>query len=145
MMLEFWKNHTQYQELARDDEDAELPYSSIKPEKGFESRRRRRFGFVVVVVAIIGLIVWVFKGRTPLGENPVQTESSCDIPKPRREWRTLKKSEKQEYIDAVKCIYQVPSKLHNVSRLPDDFSWVHIRTSFDSKIENTEATSQAHR
>ncbi|KND91261.1 Tyrosinase [Tolypocladium ophioglossoides CBS 100239] len=53
----------------------------------------------------------------------------CTSPDFRREWRTLSKDEKVNYIDAVNCLARTPGVLKNNCTLHDDFSWVHNRVA----------------
>ncbi|KAF8246821.1 Di-copper centre-containing protein [Wilcoxina mikolae CBS 423.85] len=57
------------------------------------------------------------------------TTDRCKRPLIRKEWRTLSKGEKWEYIKAVKCIQKQPSRLTNIpgaeSRF-EDYQGVHI-------------------
>ena len=63
-----------------------------------------------------------FASRTTFGFPP----SSCKSPTIRREWRGLHSHEKHDYINALQCLRQHPSKLGlNHSRY-DDFPHFHI-------------------
>ncbi|RYP77635.1 hypothetical protein DL771_001003 [Monosporascus sp. 5C6A] len=57
----------------------------------------------------------------------VKRQSSCSSPSVRQEWRSLSSEEKSSYIDSVKCLKTVPSRLSDSSSdsLWDDFSYVH--------------------
>lgn len=57
----------------------------------------------------------------------------CSHVRTRREWRTLSKAEKSEYIDAVKCMTQTPSKMGLNGTLYDDFPWTHAQAGGSSK------------
>ncbi|GAW20959.1 hypothetical protein ANO14919_104720 [Xylariales sp. No.14919] len=52
---------------------------------------------------------------------------SCAEPPIRREWRSLKTHEREEYLSAVKCLYNASSELVGKGSIIDDFTWVHIR------------------
>jgi tyrosinase len=51
--------------------------------------------------------------------------SSCQNPKLRQEWRTLSTEQQDDYINAVRCLQHIPSKLHPGMSLYDDFPFVH--------------------
>ncbi|KAF8519616.1 Di-copper centre-containing protein [Hysterangium stoloniferum] len=85
--------------------------------------------------------------QAPISIHQTYTTSSCTNPSVRREWRSLTDGQKEEWIDAVKCLARQPSSKtvhpplkpppinppnpiiipHNSSgSLYDDFSYVHI-------------------
>ncbi|KAM0205553.1 hypothetical protein ACHAPA_011533 [Fusarium lateritium] len=53
--------------------------------------------------------------------------SNCRNPIKRVEWRQLKDSDKQSYINAVKCLKTKPSRLGLKTSLYDDFAYVHFQ------------------
>ncbi|KAI1119484.1 hypothetical protein F5Y14DRAFT_5294 [Nemania sp. NC0429] len=57
------------------------------------------------------------------------TTTTCLRPPIRREWRSLGKDEKEEYISAAKCLYNVSSQVVSEGSVQDDFAWIHIRYS----------------
>lgn len=80
-----------------------------------------------------GLALGTYMGRhlhkTPsisrLSSTP--TTSSCKHPVVRREWRSLSNKEKHEYLDAVLCLKDIPSRIGENQSLYDDFPRVHYR------------------
>jgi len=56
----------------------------------------------------------------------------CVNPATRQEWRTLTPSDKNTYINAVKCLQTKPSRVGTNGTLYDDFSWVHKHASSKS-------------
>jgi len=52
---------------------------------------------------------------------------SCQNPTVRREWRTLSTAERHDYLAAVQCLQENPSRLGLNHTLYDDFPWVHSR------------------
>ena len=56
-----------------------------------------------------------------------QAPSSCKDPPTRREWRSLSKIEKSNYIAAVQCLRDSHSKIGVEQTMYDDFPWVHSR------------------
>ena len=68
-------------------------------------------------------------GRFNGSNCPAVRSVSCIRPSIRREWRTLDRSDKEEYITAVQCLATKPSKLRENGTLYDDFPWVHKATA----------------
>ncbi|KAL2217410.1 hypothetical protein M432DRAFT_516476, partial [Thermoascus aurantiacus ATCC 26904] len=56
----------------------------------------------------------------------------CKTPYTRREWRSLSREEKKEYIEAVQCLRRLPSRLGLNQSLYHDFPYVHSRTGNDA-------------
>lgn len=54
-----------------------------------------------------------------------QNRERCSSPSTRREWRSFSAAEKLNYLDAVQCLRETPSRLHSDYSLYDDFPWVH--------------------
>ncbi|KAK0388453.1 hypothetical protein NLU13_4697 [Sarocladium strictum] len=58
--------------------------------------------------------------------NPtVQASSNCTEPLIRKEWRSLSRDEKKNYLEAFQCFIDSPSHLGMNGSLYDDFSWAH--------------------
>ncbi|PSN59511.1 monooxygenase [Corynespora cassiicola Philippines] len=74
---------------------------------------------------------------------PRATDSECQNPTTRKEWRTLSSEEKTDYIKAVGCLSQSPSKLGLISTRADDFPYVHI--SLDTSIHSVASFLPWHR
>lgn len=62
------------------------------------------------------------------------TFTACKKPAVRREWRSLSRSEKLEYIQAVQCLRSKPSRLGLGHTLYDDFPYVHIHIGNDCRL-----------
>ncbi|KAF2634176.1 Di-copper centre-containing protein [Massarina eburnea CBS 473.64] len=62
---------------------------------------------------------------------PDTTESlqKCSRPAIRREWRTMSRLNRNDYIAAVQCLSTQPSKVHTNGSLYDDFPRVHQATA----------------
>ena len=76
---------------------------------------------VLSLLAItIGVIILV--GSSGITSKP----NSCTDPPTRREWRSLWPHEKKDYIEAVQCLYNTPSKYFGAGSLLDDFVYVHM-------------------
>jgi hypothetical protein len=58
---------------------------------------------------------------------PSSASSTCKSPVVRREWRSLSNMEKHDYLDAVRCLKDVPSRIGESQSLYDDFPWIHYR------------------
>ena len=50
---------------------------------------------------------------------------ACISPPIRREWRTLDRSDRTAYVNAVQCLTTLPSSLRDNGTVYDDFPWVH--------------------
>ena len=61
------------------------------------------------------------------GSTAVYSSPACPDPPIRREWRSLSGDEKQDYLLAVQCLRETPSRLGLNQSLYDDFPYVHIR------------------
>lgn len=104
------------------------PASSIYMERPPRCRCSLRpsawvVGILSVILLSLSLLAVIHDLATFV--RPVEPASSCAI---RREWRTLHATEKLEYIRAVQCLKQQPSRLGYAHTLYDDFPYVHIHT-----------------
>lgn len=54
-----------------------------------------------------------------------KSSTTCRKPELRREWRSLNRAEKIDYIQSVKCLKTLPSRLQLNQTLYDDFPWIH--------------------
>jgi tyrosinase len=68
------------------------------------------------------LIPLVYLGTTTWSKP----ESKCNSPAVRREWRSLSTEERQNYIQAVHCLQDLPSELVGRGSIYDDFVYVHM-------------------
>ncbi|CAE6339412.1 unnamed protein product [Rhizoctonia solani] len=98
------------------------------------------------LTSLLFSITVVVSEETPLEVTPLVQNAQCEKPAERREWRTLDRSERKAFIDAVKCLGELPHnpKLTPVGATPDipsmnlsssyfdDFVYVHI----DSNIKD---------
>ena len=100
----------------------------------FEQRFKKRQSLliftacIVILCLIITLILALRQGKS-INEQLTIVYGSSDCPNPptRREWRSLSRDEKQDYLTAVQCLREKPSRLGLNQSLYDDFPWVHIR------------------
>lgn len=78
--------------------------------------------FIVIIVTTI--LVDELKLK-PITVSP-SVSSSCASPPIRREWRSLWKEEKQDYLKAVQCLYNTESVAYGEGSLYDDFVYTHM-------------------
>lgn len=86
--------------------------------------------FVVTCLAI-GCLTIAFAIRHFLSQeirSSIAPYKPCRHPTIRHEWRSLSREEKSAYLDAVKCLRTVPSRLGLNHTLYDDFPYFHSRT-----------------
>ncbi|KAI1191738.1 hypothetical protein F5B17DRAFT_451326 [Nemania serpens] len=104
----------------------ELKYNNISGPERNDGRRvsSRLILLALYLVAAAGATVVV-----ALIILNAATTTSCLRPQVRREWRSLGKEEKEEYISAAKCLYNVSSQVVSEGSVQDDFAWIHIRYS----------------
>lgn len=55
----------------------------------------------------------------------VPNKTTCSEPATRREWRSLSKKQKIQYIEAVQCLSSLPSELGHDNSLYNDFPYTH--------------------
>lgn len=82
---------------------------------------------VAVFLLVVGLVIGfmcdeLIRGREHAGRG----RSNCKSLSIRREWRSLSEEEKHQYIEAVRCLAETPSKQLPDDSLYDDFAYVHI-------------------
>lgn len=107
------------------DEDNVKEQMSTKYQK-----THRRHAFAVICVAVICLATGFAIGEL-LRQNPrpsIGPQKSCQNPIVRHEWRSLSMQEKSSYLQAVRCLRTVPSRLGLNTTLYDDFPYFHTRT-----------------
>jgi hypothetical protein len=64
-----------------------------------------------------------------------RANQECQRPAFRREWRTLNDHEKRDYIRAVQCLRDVPSRVGTKYSLYEDFAYVHAQGSGISMLQ----------
>lgn len=104
--------------------DYEDNRSDQKPDK----REKRPYQVIaILVIVLLCLIVSLASGAMfmILERDGAQTQIACEHPPDRREWRDLGEKQKQNYLDAVLCLKETPSRLNMNQSLYDDFPWVH--------------------
>ena len=83
------------------------------------------FCISIVCLAVGFASTILIKGFQERQTRYSQQPNSCTNPPLRREWRSLARVEKDKYIQAVKCLKTIPSRLGLNQTLYDDFPWVH--------------------
>lgn len=107
---------------------------SVKPNFQNPERRSRKLLLSLSLCTLIfTCLVLGFTSGTYLSaiqkpsiHGAVKLSNTCKHPVLRREWRSLSRAEKRDYIQSVKCLRTLPSQLQLNQTLYDDFSWVHM-------------------
>ena len=81
--------------------------------------------FACLVIGFTGA-QYATSSRSGMEEQRLKSPKSCDQPALRKEWRSLERTEKLNYIEAVLCLKSTPSQLGLNHSLYDDFPWVHM-------------------
>jgi hypothetical protein len=106
-----------------------------RPQKFFSLRNL----CLIISILLLGVLIIVYyvDTRKPHTHQKPTAQSQavkpCQDPAIRREWRSLSKAEKNNYVDAVQCLANKPSRLRSNGTLYDDFPWVHRKISHISK------------
>lgn len=98
-------------------------------------RARSRMSWLATTILVLSCFGVGFLGGEFIQDHgllarlrePTKVDSTCIEPPFRREWRSLSRREKTDYLDAVSCLFSTPSRLsNNVSNaLYHDFSHMH--------------------
>ncbi|KAK2025705.1 Di-copper centre-containing protein [Colletotrichum zoysiae] len=123
--------HVPTSDVSRDPDFADEKLLKVASERPWS----RCFKFsALVCAAILGLSAGFSLGYTSgyhwrpdlsRTETPADASGSCENPYFRREWRSLSKQEKKDYLDAFQCFIDSPSVMGLNGSLYNDFSWVH--------------------
>ena len=87
----------------------------------------------IILVFLLSVLVFGSIYRDHIGStehlavDTYESPLSCSKPAIRKEWRTLSRSEQEQYLAAVHCLRTQPSKIGLAHSLYDDFPWVHSR------------------
>lgn len=103
-----------------------------KPQPLVNNAHRSRILRLSLALCVMVLCIVMGFGGGILVEQTIQSEPSltsttCTSPVIRREWRDLTDAEKGNYIGAVQCLRNSPSRLGLNQTLYDDFPYVHSR------------------
>lgn len=97
----------------------------------------RRCGLIAISsLAIACFLLGLLGSKVMRNLNLTKNRSKCDKPSVRHEWRSLSLEERQQYIEAVKCLTRTPSTQLPQDSLYDDFAYVHIDTGNNCKLKN---------
>lgn len=130
----FYANKSQeskYRLLYNAGEGEECGRSDFSPLER-QTRRRLLLALLICCTAFILFIIGFASGAylkdISIWRSNTYTPFStmCKNPPLRREWRSLDRAEKHDYIEAVKCLKTVPSQVGENQTLYDDFPWVHM-------------------
>lgn len=89
-------------------------------------------------LCLISLLTGFFASSLLEKTNRDSAKHVCSAPSIRREWRSLSDSEKDVYVDAVRCLRTKPSRIGMNHTLYDDFAYVHFQSNKESKHTYTE-------
>jgi len=161
-LSKYWKARSQPRYDALEPTEGKGSLDAEKLEEGVMSRRETRFWYrrrhiSLAYFIFIGSLIMIFglgmgylageveqrrdaeikaegesKGRVKPMEPYNCPDSELSL---RREWSTLDKIEKREYIQAVKCLMALPSKTKPEGNLFEDFSFVRAQTGMHSKSQ----------
>ena len=107
------------------DEDNEKGQLSPQGKKVYATHL-----FVFICLTIVSLAIAFAIRHFPSQESrpPIAPYKPCRYPTIRHEWRSLSREEKSAYLDAVKCLRTLPSRLGLNHTLYDDFPYFHSQT-----------------
>lgn len=129
-MLFSFRSKPSYTYLAEADGDEELKVGGHPhPVVRYTNAVQGGLGRVVGLSLLAGLsflsAYLFFSGHVNNSTCPAAPSVSCVRPSIRREWRTLSRADKNDYITAVQCLGTKPSKVRENGTLYDDFPRVH--------------------
>lgn len=109
----------------------------VDDEKNVENRKHITNSVSISRFSCLSLVLWTallcvilgFGGGFLVKQKIDRswTSTACTDPIIRREWRNLSAAEKSDYIAAVQCLRNSPSRLGLNQTLYDDFPYVHSR------------------
>ena len=87
---------------------------------------------LVLLTALLCIVLGISGGllvkqKIDTNDNRSWTATNCTHPIIRREWRSLSDADKSDYIAAVQCLRDSPSRLGLNQTLYDDFPYIHSR------------------
>ena len=93
--------------------------------------QRSRYAFATMACVVTLVLGFSFRAYWPIGSSPLTSSTSTNVclgPTIRREWRSLSRSEKTDYITAVKCLTKSSSTTPVGGTAHDEFAYVHSKT-----------------
>ena len=117
------------------DDGSETELEKLRDIGDFREGSQRRwsiFSFLVCVFVLCFPLSFAIRSLLESsnvihGSTAMFSSQACPNPPTRREWRSLSRDEKKDYLVAVQCLRETPSRLGLNQSLYDDFPWVHIR------------------
>ena len=115
------------------------PYSCTNEEKELQQRKGlpawcRILSMcslcIFILVATFAFGILLSTRFSINGENDnasIEHAPLCREPAVRQEWRSLRDSQKENYLQAVQCLRMKPSRILSNQTLFEDFPWVHSR------------------
>ena len=111
-----------------DEKDVENRKHIPNRETGSQVLRLSLVLWTALVCVVLGFSGgFLVKQKIDTHDTKSLTSTACTEPVIRREWRTLSDAEKSDYIGAVQCLRNSPSRLGLNQTLYDDFPYVHSR------------------
>lgn len=91
------------------------------------SQNKSGYKLVILCTALSCLAIGIACGVvfSVLVRHDPKAHIPCANPPYRQEWRALSEWQKQDYLNAVLCLKENPSRLGMNQSLWDDFPWVH--------------------
>ena len=123
---------TRYSLLEGIDYDDEVDIEKEPPKSHERKRRSSLYYYILILLIGTSCLALGFAGGALVKDHENHIDSTpsssrCTNSSTRREWRSLSRPEKKDYIDAVQCLRTTPSKLGLNQSLYDDFPYVHNR------------------
>ena len=123
---------SQYSLISQSQEEESLEPGSSRQTKAWH-RTVSIYTYCVgfALMAIVCFVLGYVLGKG-LSSHISPAVSTCTNPITRHEWRTLSVTEKDDYIAAVQCLRDRPSRLGLNQTLYDDFPWLHAHIGLPS-------------
>ena len=132
-MLFSFRSKPQYSSIEDGEYDEELKAGGHPQPHPMRTTIQARLGWILGLLLLSCLslfsIITFFPKHVDNSNCPISATFSCIHPTIRREWRTLDRADRDDYIAAVQCLGAKPSKLRDNGTLYDDFPWVHKLTA----------------
>ncbi|KAF5016921.1 hypothetical protein F66182_11242, partial [Fusarium sp. NRRL 66182] len=103
-------------------------HKPLQPQETVQSAASPYRNIYVISTVSLLLAFGILLSLIPLSPS---SESSCQTPTLRREWRTLSLNARQKYVAAVQCLTRRPSRLGLNTTRYDDFVYSHLAVAND--------------
>ena len=131
--MTYLKSHAEPSDWLPDGSDKVYRDAEASERPGNEpSWRQHSFAFFSCCIVFACLVIAFTPGQyatsSQLGkyEQTLKPPKACYQPALRKEWRSLERIEKLNYIEAVQCLKSISSQRGLNQSLYDDFPWVHM-------------------